>query len=426
MLRVELINTGTELLFGSVTNSLLPYLGQELFAIGLRIERQIAVPDGPAIAEALREAFARSEIVLVTGGLGPTSDDVTRDFAAELTGRPLEFHEAIFERIRERFARRKLTLSSSIARQAYVPKGAIVLPNDFGTAPGLYLPKTKTSPAIFLFPGPPRELRPMFETYARPILRDLVGQPALAAQLYRITGQGESNVEGAVGAALSAFDGLEVGYCARPGEVDLRLIGTRAVLDEADTIVRGRLGEYLVTTGTQEIENVIVQLLTDQNRTLAVAESCTGGLIADRLTNVPGSSKIFLEGTVPYSNEAKSRTLSVPAHLIDSAGAVSQEVAAAMAQGARQRAGSDYALATTGVAGPDGGTPEKPVGTVFVGLAQAGRETIVQKLFFPMDRISFKRIVSQCALDLLRRKLAENRRADEQMNRRAADNSGTR
>ncbi len=403
--RVEVVNTGTELLFGSVVNTLLAYLGQELFTLGFRIDRQATVPDGPAIAEILREAFRRGGIILVTGGLGPTSDDVTREIVADLTGHPLEYHQAIFDKIQERFIRRNIKLTSRISRQAFVPQGATVLPNDFGTAPGLYLPSQGTRPPLFLFPGPPRELRPMFQTYARPILQELSGASDLTAQTYRITGQGESYVEEAVGTDLAALADLEVGYCARPGEVDLRLIGAPAVLEQADAMVRQRLGTYLVATGSEEMEEVVVRLLTSYRQTLAVAESCTGGLIADRLTNVSGASKVFLEGVVAYSNDAKTRTLGISAELISAVGAVSEEVAAAMAEGVRQRAGAVYGVSTTGIAGPEGGRPDKPVGTVFVGVARVDRETLVRKLFFPMDRVSFKRIASQYALDLLRRAL---------------------
>jgi nicotinamide-nucleotide amidase len=404
---LEIINTGTELLFGSVTNTLLPYLGQILFTLGWRIERQTTVPDGPAIERALREAFPRTEIILVTGGLGPTSDDITRDIVAEITGRRLRHDDAVFQKIKERFARRNLTMTSRIPRQALVPEGAVVLPNDFGTAPGLYLEKTATYPHLFLFPGPPRELRPMFETYALSILKKLSGLPGLAARIYKITGQGESFVEEAVGLELQALPALEIGYCARLGEVDLRLIGSESTLAQADTIVRRELASFLVSVDEQEIEEVIIRRLTDRKETLAVAESCTGGLVADRLTDVPGSSIVLLESVVAYSNEAKERALGVPRSLIESLGAVSSEVAAAMAEGVCRNNGANYGLATTGIAGPGGGTDQKPVGTIFLALAQAGKQTIVQREFFPTDRRSFKQIASQTALDLLRRTLAQ-------------------
>lgn len=245
----------------------------------------------------------------------------------------------------------------------------------------------------------------MFETYALPILRDLVGKHDLDGRIFRTSGLGESYIEEILGADLEAIPGLEVGYCARPGEVDVRVIGTGATVTIADQIIRSKLAPYIVTTESKELEEVVVELLMARSATLAIAESCTGGLLANRITNVPGASKVFLEGNVTYSNEAKMHTLAVPAELIARVGAVSEEVAAAMSEGARQRAGSTFALATTGIAGPDGGTPEKPVGTIFVGLAEASTTTEVKKLFFPMDRQSFKRIASQYALDMLRRRL---------------------
>ncbi|MGA8659095.1 MAG: competence/damage-inducible protein A [Chthoniobacterales bacterium] len=403
--RVEILNTGSELLSGTVLNTLFPYLGQQLFPLGLRIQRQTTVPDGAAIKDAVIEAAPRCEFIFITGGLGPTADDVTRDLVAELTNRTLQYNETIFRKIKARFEQRDLSLTDRIARQAYVPEGATILANDFGTAPGLYLPARGAFPHLFLFPGPPRELRPMFETYALPILRDLVGKRDLDGRIFRTSGLGESYIEEIVGTDLEAIPGLEVGYCARLGEVDLRVIGSGAAVATADQIIRSKLAPYIVTTESKELEEVVVELLTAKGATLAIAESCTGGLLADRITNVPGASKIFLECNVTYSNEAKTRTLAVPAELIARVGAVSEEVVAAMAEGARKRAGATLALATTGIAGPDGGTAEKPVGTVFVGLAAESATTEVTKFFFPMDRHSFKRIASQYALDMLRRRL---------------------
>jgi nicotinamide-nucleotide amidase len=244
----------------------------------------------------------------------------------------------------------------------------------------------------------------MFETYALPILRDLVGKHDLDGRIFRTSGLGESYIEELVGAALEGIPGLETGYCARLGEVDVRVTGPGATVAAADQIIRSKLASYIITTENKELEEIVVKLLRNKGATLAIAESCTGGLLASRITDVPGASEVFLEGNVTYSNEAKTRTLGVPAEMITRVGAVSEEVAAAMAEGARNRARSTFALATTGIAGPDGGTPEKPVGTVFIGLAAEGTTTEVQKLLFPMDRLSFKRITSQYALDMLRRR----------------------
>ncbi|MBW0000541.1 MAG: competence/damage-inducible protein A [Verrucomicrobia bacterium] len=403
---LELLNTGTELLFGSVVNTHLTYLGQRLFSLGLRIQRQTAVPDGYAIRDAILEAALRADALLITGGLGPTSDDVTRDIVAELTGRPLEYVDGIFAKIRARFDQRGLRMSERIARQAYVPRGATVLDNDFGTAPGLYVPATGQLPHMFLLPGPPRELRPMFEVKVEPFLRGLTAETDLQAIIYRTSGLGESYLEEMVGKDLENFPGIEVGYCARVGEVDLRLIGGAKVLAEADRLVKEKLGDYIVTTEAKELEEVVVRQLTERRASLATAESCTGGHLADRLTDVPGASAVLLEGHVTYSNAAKESTLSVPRELLETVGAVSEEVATAMAEGVRSRANADFGLSTTGIAGPDGGTPAKPVGTVFIGLAEKGKNTRVEKFFFPSDRQTFKQMVSQYALNLLRRRLA--------------------
>jgi nicotinamide-nucleotide amidase len=403
---VEVINTGTELLFGSVVNTHLAYLGQQLFSLGLRVDRQTTVPDGLAIADAIREAASRSRLVIITGGLGPTSDDVTREVVAELTGRRLQFDESIFSKIGEHVLKRGFQLYDAIKRQAYILEGATILPNDFGTAPGLYLPSTAAFPDLFMLPGPPRELRPMFQAYATPIIRKIVGHSDLRAMIVRTSGIGESAIQELVGAELETIPAIEVGYCAHVGAVDLRLIGTGSAVEQGSNIVRDKLESYIVSTDGKALEEIVVELLSKRNETLAVAESCTGGHLASTITNVSGSSAVFLEGNVTYSNDAKIRTLNVLRPLIQRFGAVSEEVAGAMAEGARARAGASYALSTTGVAGPTGGTKDKPVGTVFIGFASPLGSTEVQQLFYPTDRLTFKQVVTQRALDLLRRGLS--------------------
>lgn len=403
--RVEILNTGTELLFGSVINTHLSYLAQQLFPLGLRVQRQLTIPDGDSIGDAIIESARRCEVILVTGGLGPTTDDITREIVSELTGRPLRLDDSILQKISQRFKKRGLTMTDRTARQAFVPDGATELANDHGTAPGLYLPAQNGIPHLFLFPGPPRELRPMFKTYALPILRSLVGNHDLDARTYRTTGLGESQVERIIGERLLTIPGLELGYCARMGEVDVRVIGSQLAVKAASELIERELGDYIVTTEDKELEDIVVELLTMKKATLAIAESCTGGLLASRITDVPGSSLVFIEGNVTYSNEAKTRTLSVSPELLSTVGAVSEEVARAMAEGALKRSGATYALSTTGIAGPGGGTDLKPVGTVFIGLASRGGATLVEKEFFPTDRPSFKRICTQHALEMIRRKL---------------------
>jgi nicotinamide-nucleotide amidase len=245
----------------------------------------------------------------------------------------------------------------------------------------------------------------MFERYASPLIRSIVGTTDLTAIIFRTTALGESYAQELIGADLAAIKDLELGYCARIGELDLRLVGPQESVLKGAEIVRTRLFDHIVTEDGSELEAIVVRLLVGRSETVAVAESCTGGLLANRFTNVPGASAVFLEGNVTYSNAAKTRTLGVPVELLNRVGAVSHEVALAMAEGARARSGATYALSTTGIAGPDGGTPEKPVGTVFVGLAAEDGPSQVEKLFFPTDRVTFKQMVTQSALEMLRKTL---------------------
>jgi nicotinamide-nucleotide amidase len=409
---VEVLNTGTELLLGSVTNTHLAYFGQELFPLGLRIGRQSTVPDGTAIRGALLDAFPRCDVLLVTGGLGPTTDDVTREIAAELLGFPLVINEPVAHAIRQRLARRNILVRERMLRQAMVPEGATVLPNAHGTAPGLYIPPVLTpahsTPHLFLLPGPPRELKPMFERHVRPLLRSIRGDlPNQEYRNYHIVGLGESAVEEIIGMELSLRGDIEVGYCARPNEVDFRLIAPPAVLEEVEPRVLDALGRHLVSTRGDLIEEVVVNRLAELRKTLALAESCTGGLLAHRITNVPGASLVFLEGFVTYSNDAKIRSVDVPEDLVTKNGAVSEPVARAMAEGAAVKTGADFAVGITGIAGPSGGTPEKPTGTVFIAVTERGGLSECRKEIFPTDRETFKQLASQVALDMLRLRIFE-------------------
>lgn len=413
-MKIEVLNTGTELLLGSVVNTHLAFFGEELFKLGLRIDRQECVPDGPAIRDALSAGFTRGvDVVLITGGLGPTSDDLTRDIAAELLDRPLAVDPAIVRDLEEKFAKfGRQTLNDRIVRQAQVPRGAQVLYNHHGTAPGLYLPAQPGAavpvPHLFLLPGPPRELRPMFTDQVAPILKGLIpaGERPPAMRVHRLVGIGESWVEERVGATLEAM-GLEVGYCARSGEVDLRLIGPLETLAKADEIVLHSLRKHLVSSSGETLESVLVRLLIERKQTLAVAESCTGGLLAHRLTNCVGASNVFPLGLTTYTDEIKTALLGIPKETIMvDGGAVSEPVAIAMAHGARRVAGTDYALSTTGFAGPNGGTPDKPVGTMFMGLATPDGKAVGRKMFFPTtDRETFKYRATQAAFDWLRQTL---------------------
>jgi nicotinamide-nucleotide amidase len=408
-MRAVLLNTGTELLAGDVQDTHLVFIAREIFSLGLRIEERRTVGDGAVIGETLEELFPRADIIFVTGGLGPTSDDITRDVAAELLGLKLRENAELLASLKERLRVRGIKWVSSIARQAQVPEGAQILPNENGSASGLYfranINPRNSSPHIFLLPGPPRELQPMFREHAISILQSIVkGSPKVERRFYKIAVMGESVIEEKIGKKILAISGVELGYCARPGEVDVRIIGEHNTLKEADQIVRAELGEVIFTANDRTLEEVLVELLTKRRETLAIAESCTGGLLTNRITNVPGSSAVLLAGYVCYANEAKIDILGIDPKLIEKHGAVSEEVARTMAEGARKRARSTYALATTGIAGPSGGTKEKPVGTVYVALADAN-ETKVKGLFFPSDRETFKQLVAQVAFEMLRRKL---------------------
>jgi nicotinamide-nucleotide amidase len=415
---IELINTGSELMLGRVLNTHQQWLCRRLADLGLVVSRQVAVDDtAAAIADATREALARAALVITTGGLGPTSDDRTREVIAALLGRSLHKDAAVLSHIQNYFAVRKRVMAESSHVQAMVPTGATVLMNRFGTAPGLVIqttpPREPGLPQLLvMLPGPPRELHPMFSTQVEPLLRAAYGSGMrFACRTLKTTGLGESLLEERIAPALASLvdAGLEVGYCARIGEVDLRLAGHGAgaeqLVSEAESRVRPLLGTLVFGVDEDTLEAVLVRELTRRGQTLATAESCTGGLLANRLTNVPGASAVFWGGVVSYANQAKATLLGVPPSMLAEHGAVSEPTARAMAEGARRQGGTDYALAVTGIAGPTGGSDTKPVGTVFVALA-APDKTVVERFLNPFDRETFKWVTSQQALDLLRKAMA--------------------
>jgi nicotinamide-nucleotide amidase len=412
-MKVELINTGTELLLGDVVNTNAAWLGRRLVELGLQLERTTVVPDGDGIRIALDEACHRADIVIVTGGLGPTSDDISREAAAEFFGLPLELDDGVMRSLEVRFARLGKPVNEHNKRQAMVPRGAEVLPNPNGTAPGLFFhprlgASKKVNCAVVLLPGPPRELQPMMVQEAEARLRLLLPPDAHRdCRYFKFTGLGESDISMALQDGLEAIGGLEIGYCLGKGDVDVRLTGPLESLNQAALLCREKLGEFLVSEDRRLVEEVVVDLLTQKKAWVATAESCTGGFIANRITNVSGASHIFGHGFVTYANEAKTQHLGVPAELIAQHGAVSAPVAAAMAEGCLKVSGADHALAVTGIAGPNGGTPEKPVGTVFVALASQGAKTEVRRRWFSGERERFKILTSQTALDFLRRRLCD-------------------
>lgn len=410
VMRAILINTGTELLLGDVQDAHLAFIAREILPLGLRIEEHRTVPDSDVIRRTLTELFPYCEILFVTGGLGPTTDDITREMVAESLGLELYQDPQLLTWLQQRLQVRGIKWTSGIAQQADVLAGARVLPNENGSASGFYLKANINpripSPHVFVLPGPPRELQPMFTKFAIPILKSIIELPGeVERRSYSIAGVGESLVEKAIGEKVLAIPGIELGYCARPGEVEVRVIGDRKTIQAADVVIRGELGLSIFSDNDEALEEVVVRLLKQRKQTLATAESCTGGLIANQITNVSGASEVFLAGYVTYANSAKSDILNVDSNLIDKHGAVSEAVARAMAEGARTRAASTYGLATTGIAGPTGGSNEKPVGTVYIALASGDLETGIGKFLFPTDRETFKQLAAQTALDLLRLKL---------------------
>jgi nicotinamide-nucleotide amidase len=421
---VELINTGSELMLGRVLNTHQQWLCRQLADLGYVVTRQVAVADtGPDIEQTVREALSRADLVITTGGLGPTSDDITRDLIAQLLGKKLHEDASIVRHIEKFFAARKRPMPASTLVQAQVPEAAIVLPNPNGTAPGLAMkvegvssatlnPQPSTSPQwLVMLPGPPRELRPMFNDAVVPLLRrELPLEQEFVCRTLRTVGIGESQVADRIGGQLRIWlaSGLELGYCAHIGAVDVRLAAkggpAQQLVQSAETLVRAELGKNIFGADDETLESVIVRLLTERNQTIALAESCTGGGLANRLTNVPGASAVLLASLVTYANEAKQKFVGVRAETLAAHGAVSEAVACEMAEGARRETGADYALSVTGIAGPGGGSEAKPVGTVFIGFASAS-ETLVLKQFNPFDRETFKSVTGTQALEILRRKI---------------------
>ncbi|MEI7928413.1 MAG: competence/damage-inducible protein A [Verrucomicrobiales bacterium] len=410
-MRIEIINTGTELVLGNTLNTHGAWFGRELFKLGLRIERQTTVPDGEAIRESLSEAVSRADMVIVTGGLGPTSDDLTREITADVLGIELILDQGVLAGLEHFFAIRNRPMADANRKQALVPVGADVLPNPNGTAPGVYIPPRlngRGNAAVFLLPGPPRELHPMFRDEVVPRLRAIAGvEVAAGCTELKFTGVGESDFHQGIDARLAEIAGLEIGYCAHVGEVDLRLIGSDLAREAGRSIALAEFGQFLINEDGRSLEETVIRLFTAKGWTLATAESCTGGLISNRLTDVAGSSVVFTHGFITYANEAKREVLGVTEALLRRHGAVSEEVARAMAEGALRVSGASAAVAVTGIAGPGGGTDEKPVGTVWLAWAVKGRETTAIRQFHPRNRKDFKLAVSQGALDGLRRLVLE-------------------
>ena len=409
-LTAEIIAIGSELLHPDRTDTNSLWLTEKLNSIGIEVMLKTIVGDDDArLEETIRDAAKRSKVLITTGGLGPTEDDITRKVAARAMGRRLLLDEGVLEEIRNRFLSLGRPMPERNSRQAMVIDGANVLDNPNGSAPGLFIEHEGT--AIALLPGPPREMRPMFENYVLPKLVEKAGALRVVRRVLRVAGLGESALDEKIAPIYTQYTNPQTTILFNKSEIEIHLSArgrteaeANVLLDNLSEKLEERLGHSIFSFRGEVMEETVGMRLSVTGYTLAVAESCTGGLIAERLTEVSGASQYFLEGAVTYSNEAKIRTLGVPKELLRKHGAVSAEVAEAMAEGIRKRAGADLGLAVTGIAGPSGGTDEKPVGLVYIAFANdAGTEH--RKLMLPGDRHLIRWRASQAALDLLRRRL---------------------
>ncbi|HZY31053.1 MAG TPA: competence/damage-inducible protein A [Candidatus Methylomirabilis sp.] len=414
----EILTIGTELLLGQIVDTNAAYVAEKLAATGIDVYWKTTVGDNEGrIGEAMRQALSRSEIVIATGGLGPTEDDLTCRVIAAVLARPLVFDQTVLESIRRRFADRGLAMSKNNERQALIPEGATVLPNARGTAPGLLIP-VRDGRVVVAMPGVPLEMRPMLTEQVIPRLRKRFEVSArIRSRILKTCGITESQLDEAIGDLARSSLNPTVALLAHPGEIHIRLTvkteshedGERR-LDDLEARLRERLGALLYGRDGERLEEVVGRLLLDAKQTVAVAESCTGGLVCHRLTNRPGSSAYFIQGEVVYSDQAKEDRLGVSHELIARHGAVSRAVAEAMACGMRDAARTDLALGITGIAGPGGGSAEKPVGLTYIAVASA-EGVICRELRFLGDREINKLLASQVALDMVRQCLQSRRDA---------------
>jgi len=410
MLNAEIIAIGSEMLtpFRVDTNSL--WLTERLNAIGVEVRLKTIVGDDEArLEEAISDALRRSEIVISTGGLGPTEDDVTRKVYARVLKRRLVLHHSTLEKIRARFAKRGIPMPAINERQALILEGATLLENDHGTAPGMLIEDGGRT--AILLPGPPREMKPMYSTLVEPVLRQTVGEMFILRLKLSIFGLSESRVDELAAPIYTRYTNPATTILVKNGEIELHLTAqarseaeAQSRLDQLGGELEEALGDVVYSRSNESLEQVVGGALRRRGYTVATAESCTGGLLAGRLTEVPGSSHYFNEGVITYSNEAKIARLGVPRELIEAHGAVSEEVALAMARGVRERAGATFGLGITGIAGPGGGSEAKPVGLVYIGLADdEGAKAF--RMVFPGDRHFIRILAVNSALDMLRRRI---------------------
>ncbi len=408
-MNAEIIAVGSELLTPQRvdTNSL--FLTDQLNSLGVEVVTKSVIGDDlNRLADAVRRAISRSPIVILSGGLGPTEDDLTRDSVAAALDRRLIYHPEIADLLEQRFAQMKRKMSEVNKRQAFIIEGAEILPNDRGTAPGQWIEDSGSR--LMLLPGPPHEMKAMFTRQCLPRLTRIVPRQLIQTLVLRVAGMPESDLDQLISPVYKKYENPATTILAAAGDIQIHLRARCATEAEAMALlaeVAGPidllLGDRIYSRNGQSLEEVIGDLLRKRRATLAVAESCTGGLLGERITSVPGSSDYFWGGIITYASRLKVDRLGVPEKIIEEFGAVSSEAAEAMARGARRRSGATYALSITGVAGPDAGGEKVPVGTVYVGLADAGACSVTHRQFIG-DRALIRQFSTQMALDVLRRK----------------------
>lgn len=408
----EILSVGTELLLGQIVNTDAQFLSRRLSALGITVYRHVTVGDNPGrVQEAIRQALTRSDLVITTGGLGPTEDDLTKEMVAEVFGLEMELHEESLRKIEGFFASMGREMTDNNKKQAFFPVGARILPNRKGTAPGCVVEKDGKRVAVL--PGPPFELTDMYEQQLEPYLLSLSDQ-VIASKFLRIVGIGESSLETQLMDLFHWNSPTLALYCS-PGEVQARMTvmcgrneDPAPLLAPMEKEIRSRLGNHVYGEGLDNsMAQTVVNLLRESGQTITIAESCTGGMLSAQLVDISGASDVLNEAHVTYANSAKEKVLGVRHETLERHGAVSEECAREMAEGARRISGADYALSTTGIAGPGGGTPEKPVGTVYVGLAWEGGSEVI-RLNLRGDRTRIRSMTCLQALNLLRLRLIEN------------------
>jgi len=405
----EIVSVGTELLMGQVVNTDAQFIAQRLAPLGFQVFYHTTVGDNvKRLTAVVHQAVERSDVVVFTGGLGPTDDDLTKETVAAALGLTVELIPEEAEHLQKHFESRGYPFTPNNLKQASFPKSAIILPNAFGTAPGCIM--TAENKTAILLPGPPRELFPMFQNHVMPYLEQLSGNKLYSREL-RIFGKGESTVTYELRDIIEHQTNPTVAPYVKTGEVSLRVTALCQNEQEGEKIARpmigeivSRLGDIVYSTVGESLPETCARMLTDDHQTLAIAESCTGGMVASELVAIPGCSNFLLEACVTYSDASKISRLGVKQETLDQFGAVSEQCAREMAEGMRQISGADYALATTGYAGPEGGTEENPVGTVYIALARQG-ETLVKRIQLFGERARIREIATLHAFDMLRRKL---------------------